>query len=158
MSNVCSQRTRREVGWITEGKWKVEPQVWHSVTCNQRRWQTFLSGCVRSLIGDCWVIFLNVHVSPRDALLALIIVLHYLWVPPPLRSWHAAGLADTPPLHAFNARPFATWMQRGSILNKSVSPLPSFSYLFLHQTLFYLNPWQPPHSYTALFYSIPVPV
>lgn len=83
----------REVCWISKWKWKFEPQVWHSVTCNQHRWQTFLRGCMLAPIGGCWVI-LAVHVSPRHALLCLIIILHYLWVPLPLNSWHTA---DTPP-------------------------------------------------------------
>lgn len=90
--------THREVCGISKWKWKFEPQVWHSVTYNQRRWQTFFEWLYaqpdRWLLGD---FFLAAHVGPRHALLSLIIVLHYLWVPPPLKSWHAAGLADTPP-------------------------------------------------------------
>lgn len=128
-----------------------------TMTCNQHRWQTVMSGCVLGLIGVFWVIFLfffEVHVGPWHALLGLIIVLHYLWVPQPLKSWHATGLADTSPmLCAFNASPRASWILKPRLHDSETSS--SICYFSTSNCIFYLK-LSDLHINNVLFYPLPV--
>lgn len=79
--------------------------------------------------------------GPRHALIGLIIFLHYLWVPPPLKSWHAAGLTDTHPCSMHLTQGPVPSECKEAVQNQHVAPSLTCSYsLFTPETPFFL--WQ----------------
>lgn len=133
----------------------MKADIWATgLTLNQCGRQNFFQDAASAPIGGHQAI-LEVNVSPRHALLNLIIVLHYLWVPPPLKSWHAAGLADNPPS-------CSTHLRGGHTSPECKAPslqLPKLCLLLLFhcytysllipKTIFYLKLWQLSHLYTS---------
>lgn len=149
-------RTEKKANCNPNWQVKFEPRVWHhdmqsAPLANRYEW--LCAWLDRCLLGD-FLFFFEVHVGPWHALLGLIIVLHYLWVPQPLKSWHATGLADTPPmLCAFNASPRASWILKPRLHDSETSS--SICYFSTSNCIFYLK-LSDLHINNVLFYPLPV--